>query len=33
LKKEWFENVEKIGVTAGASTPNWIIDGVVKRVY
>lgn len=32
LKKEWFEDVEKIGVTAGASTPDWIIKEVEERI-
>ena len=26
------EKFERIGVTAGASTPNWIIDGVVEKL-
>ena len=29
LQAGWFENIEKIGITAGASTPDWII----KEVY
>ena len=32
LKKEWFDGKEKIGVTAGASTPDYLIDEVVERV-
>lgn len=32
LKKEWFEGKERIGVTAGASTPDYLIDEVVERV-
>lgn len=32
LKKEWFEGKEKIGVTAGASTPDYLIDEVVERI-
>jgi len=28
----WFEGVERVGVTAGASTPKWIIDEVVSRI-
>ena len=32
LKTEKFNGVEKVGITAGASTPNWIIDEVVKLV-
>ena len=29
LQDEWFDKIEKIGITAGASTPDWII----KEVY
>jgi len=32
LQKEWFEGKEKIGVTAGASTPDYLIDEVVERI-
>jgi len=32
LKKEWFENTKNIGITAGASTPDWIIKKVEKRI-
>ena len=32
LKKEWFEDKEKIGVTAGASTPDYLINDVVERI-
>lgn len=28
----WLAGVERVGVTAGASTPDWIIDGVVDRI-
>jgi 4-hydroxy-3-methylbut-2-enyl diphosphate reductase len=28
----WFAGVERVGVTAGASTPKWIIDEVVDRI-
>jgi 4-hydroxy-3-methylbut-2-enyl diphosphate reductase len=28
----WFDGVERVGVTAGASTPKWIIDEVVARI-
>ena len=33
LKREWFENAKTVGVSAGASTPKWIIDKVVNRIY
>jgi 4-hydroxy-3-methylbut-2-enyl diphosphate reductase len=32
LKKEWFKNKENIGITAGASTPNWIIERVENKI-
>ncbi len=30
LKKEWLKNKISVGITAGASTPDWVIDKVVK---
>ena len=32
LQKEWLEGKEKIGVTAGASTPDYLINEVVERI-
>lgn len=32
IKEEWFEGVKKVGITAGASTPDWIIKEVEERV-
>jgi len=32
LKKEWFDNLENIGITAGASTPNWIIERIENKI-
>lgn len=32
IQNEWFDGVECVGITAGASTPRWIIDQVVERV-
>ena len=32
LKTEWFEGAENIGVSAGASTPDWIIKEVVEKI-
>ena len=32
LKKEWFEGIKKVGISAGASTPDFIIDEVVAAI-
>lgn len=32
LKPEWFKGVESVGVTAGASTPGWLIDQVLEEI-
>ncbi|MBM7555993.1 bifunctional 4-hydroxy-3-methylbut-2-enyl diphosphate reductase/30S ribosomal protein S1 [Halanaerobacter jeridensis] len=32
LQTDWFTNIKKVGITAGASTPNWIIKEAVKRM-
>jgi len=32
LKTSWFENCETVGISAGASTPNDIIKGVVEKL-
>lgn len=32
LKEEWFTGVEIIGLTAGASTPDWIIREVIDKM-
>ncbi|MBC8526395.1 MAG: 4-hydroxy-3-methylbut-2-enyl diphosphate reductase [Candidatus Cloacimonetes bacterium] len=32
IKKQWFDDVSKVGITAGASTPKWIIDDVKKEL-
>lgn len=31
LRQGWFDKVDKIGITAGASTPDWIIKEVYKQ--
>lgn len=31
LKDYWFHNIEKVGVTAGASTPDWLIREVYEK--
>ncbi|MGE5543903.1 MAG: bifunctional 4-hydroxy-3-methylbut-2-enyl diphosphate reductase/30S ribosomal protein S1 [Bacillota bacterium] len=30
LRREWFEGIEDVGVTAGASTPDWVIKEVLS---
>jgi len=32
VEPDWFENVSSVGITAGASTPGWLIEQVVNRV-
>lgn len=32
LNKEWFKNKKIIGLTAGASTPNWVINDVRIKI-
>ncbi|MGD1075170.1 MAG: 4-hydroxy-3-methylbut-2-enyl diphosphate reductase [Thermodesulfovibrionales bacterium] len=32
LEREWFAGVERVGITAGASTPEWIIRDVQERI-
>ena len=32
LKREWFKNIKNVGIGAGASTPDWIINEVVKKI-
>ena len=32
LKRKWFEGIESVGIGAGASTPDWIIDEVVEKL-
>jgi len=32
IREDWFHGIRKVGVTAGTSTPNWIIEGVIKRL-
>jgi len=29
---KWFYNKERIGITAGASTPDWVIDKVIDKI-
>ncbi|MCS6926044.1 MAG: 4-hydroxy-3-methylbut-2-enyl diphosphate reductase [Candidatus Binatia bacterium] len=32
VQPEWFAGVREIGVTAGASTPGWLMDHVIARI-
>lgn len=32
IRPEWLEGVKSIGVTAGASTPDWIVQGVLDML-
>jgi 4-hydroxy-3-methylbut-2-enyl diphosphate reductase len=32
ISKYWFEGVVRIGITAGASTPDWIIEGIKLKI-
>jgi len=32
LDKSWFDNIKEVGITAGASTPDWIIENIKGRI-
>jgi 4-hydroxy-3-methylbut-2-enyl diphosphate reductase len=32
LQSQWFTGIKRAGVTAGASTPDWLIEGVLTRM-
>ena len=32
IAKKWLNKVEKVGISGGASTPQWIINDVVKKI-
>jgi small subunit ribosomal protein S1 len=32
IRAEWLKGVDKIGVTAGASTPDWLVEGVIDKL-
>jgi 4-hydroxy-3-methylbut-2-enyl diphosphate reductase len=32
LDPTWFDQVEKVGISAGASTPDYLIDQVHERI-
>ncbi|MFC1562590.1 4-hydroxy-3-methylbut-2-enyl diphosphate reductase [candidate division KSB1 bacterium] len=32
IKTKWLQSAETVGITAGASTPDWIINKVIKKI-
>jgi 4-hydroxy-3-methylbut-2-enyl diphosphate reductase len=32
IRPEWLKGVSKVGVTAGASTPDWLVEGVIEKL-
>jgi small subunit ribosomal protein S1 len=32
IQPEWITSIETVGVTAGASTPDWIVEGVIETL-
>jgi (E)-4-hydroxy-3-methyl-but-2-enyl pyrophosphate reductase len=32
IRHEWLKGANKVGVTAGASTPDWVVEGVIKKL-
>lgn len=32
IKREWFSGCKRVGISAGASTPNWVIDEVISHI-
>jgi 4-hydroxy-3-methylbut-2-enyl diphosphate reductase len=32
IRQEWLQGARSVGVTAGASTPGWVIEAVLKRL-
>ena len=32
IETDWFNNIETVGITAGASTPDWIIENIKRRI-
>ena len=32
IRTEWLEGITSIGVTAGASTPDWVVEGVFEKL-
>ena len=32
IRHEWLKGANKVGVTAGASTPDWVVEGVINKL-
>jgi len=32
IRPEWLQGASKVGVTAGASTPDWVLEGVMEKL-
>jgi len=32
MKYDWFNPCDKVGITSGASTPDWVIDEIIKKL-
>ena len=32
IRHEWLKGADRVGVTAGASTPDWVVEGVIKKL-
>jgi len=32
LKKEWFDGIESVGISAGASTPMWLVEDIYRQI-
>jgi len=32
LRPEWFQGCSRVGISAGASTPDWVVEGVASRL-
>ena len=33
IQIEWLENVETVGITAGASTPAYLVKAIIEKLY
>jgi 4-hydroxy-3-methylbut-2-enyl diphosphate reductase len=32
LRQEWFQSIKNVGIGSGASTPDWVINKVIKKI-